>query len=360
MIKRRGGADRCRGRPRRQDPQPPAAHPAREAQCTDLISALLLLSRNERRQGDYRCRQGRGTMLGCASRCSSAANRWNCAWKAASNNACTRRRPPVNVALGNLVGNAVSTAFGRSGGAAAAGRGGGGGHGPGSTQRTRRGCSSAATAAAHAEHSQSGGIGLSIVRRQYCRLCGWSVQVRPGDARAGGSAAAVLAGGMGRGARRQRCFDGIMPGRSRVPRMNTPPPAGAIASRRPRTQRGTAQEIHSRARLRSRLHRPHGSSSGTRRAAATMRRWTWTTGAGSSRGGAALAEIFEASRPIARRRLHLDLPSPGQRRACNFRRATGVAAVAGGRVRRIAAPADRRSTTTGCRRAGNHLLPPVR
>jgi signal transduction histidine kinase len=34
----------------------------------------------------------------------------------------------------------------------------------------------------HAEHSQGGGIGLSIVRR-LCELYGWSVQVRPGEVR---------------------------------------------------------------------------------------------------------------------------------------------------------------------------------
>ena len=33
----------------------------------------------------------------------------------------------------------------------------------------------------HAEHSQGGGIGLSIVRR-LCALYGWSVRVVPGDA----------------------------------------------------------------------------------------------------------------------------------------------------------------------------------
>jgi signal transduction histidine kinase len=34
----------------------------------------------------------------------------------------------------------------------------------------------------HAEHSQGGGIGLSIVRR-LCDLYGWSVRVVPGDER---------------------------------------------------------------------------------------------------------------------------------------------------------------------------------
>jgi signal transduction histidine kinase len=34
----------------------------------------------------------------------------------------------------------------------------------------------------HAEHTQGGGIGLSIVRR-LCALYGWQVKVRPGEER---------------------------------------------------------------------------------------------------------------------------------------------------------------------------------
>ena len=62
----------------------------------------------------------------------------------------------------------------------------------------------------------------------------------------------------------------------------------------------------------------------------------------------------KASRPIATPTAPSDLPSPGQRRApATLRRATGVAAVAGGRVRRIAAPADRRRPRLGAVEAGN-------
>jgi signal transduction histidine kinase len=118
-----------------------------EQQCTDLISALLLLSRNER---------------GLVVDAPEAA---------------------VAVALGNLIGNAVK--YTKSGEVIVQ-------MGSESVRVVDSGPGLSAEDAAklfergyrgtHAGHSQGGGIGLSIVRR-LCELYGWDVRVAPGRER---------------------------------------------------------------------------------------------------------------------------------------------------------------------------------
>jgi signal transduction histidine kinase len=154
-----------------------------EQQCTDLIGALLLLSRNERGHGAadvYRIAE----QLLEAHRTQLAGKPLALHVEGAPGQVIVDApEAAISVALSNLIGNAVK-------------------YTPSGEVRVRLSASgvqvidtgpglSAEDAArlfergyrgSHAEHTQGGGIGLSIVRR-LCALYGWSVKVRPGEER---------------------------------------------------------------------------------------------------------------------------------------------------------------------------------
>jgi signal transduction histidine kinase len=152
-----------------------------EQQCTDLISALLLLSRNERGHG--------ATDVARVAEQLFDAHRGQLGSKplglrldgAPGQVVVDAPESAVTVALGNLVGNAVKyTQQGEvvvrlldnavevidSG--------------PGLSAEDAARLFERGYRGTHAEHSQGGGIGLSIVRR-LCALYGWNVRVVPGE-----------------------------------------------------------------------------------------------------------------------------------------------------------------------------------
>nr|WP_228760387.1 HAMP domain-containing sensor histidine kinase [Lysobacter niastensis] len=153
-----------------------------EQQCTDLISALLLLSRNERGHG--------ATDIGKAAEQLLDAHRAQLGGKPLELHVEGQRglvvdapEAAVAVALGNLIGNAVKyTTEGsvvvrlgqRSVEVIDSG--------PGLSEEDAAKLFQRGYRGTHAGHAQGGGIGLSIVRR-LCMLYGWDVQVRPGRER---------------------------------------------------------------------------------------------------------------------------------------------------------------------------------
>lgn len=153
-----------------------------EQQCTDLISALLLLSRNERGQGTTDVARVAEQLLD-AHRAQLGGKPVVLRMEGERGLMADAPEAAVTVALGNLIGNAVKyTAEGEvvvrlhphavevvdSG--------------PGLSPEDAARLFERGYRGTHAGHSQGGGIGLSIVRR-LCDLYGWSVQVRPGEAR---------------------------------------------------------------------------------------------------------------------------------------------------------------------------------
>lgn len=154
-----------------------------EQQCTDLISALLLLSRSERGHGStdvarvaeqlldaHRAQVGNKPL---ALRLEGEAGRM----------VVDAPESAVSVALGNLIGNAVKyTTEGevivrlhdRSVEVVDSG--------PGLSAEDAAKLFERGYRGTHAEHSQGGGIGLSIVRR-LCDLYDWDVRVVPGEER---------------------------------------------------------------------------------------------------------------------------------------------------------------------------------
>ena len=153
-----------------------------EAQCTDLISALLLLSRNERGSGNTDVGKVAEQLLD-AHRAQLGGKPLQLRLEGGIEQRVDAPESAINVALGNLIGNAVK--YTPSGDVVVRLL-------PGAVEVVDSGPGLSAEDAArlfergyrgtHAEHSQGGGIGLSIVRR-LCELYGWSVQVRPGDVR---------------------------------------------------------------------------------------------------------------------------------------------------------------------------------
>ena len=153
-----------------------------EQQCTDLISALLLLSRNERGHGAADVARIAEQLLD-AHRAQLGGKPIDLRLEGEPGLVVDAPTAAVVVALGNLIGNAVKyTASGEVVVRVL----------PSSVEVVDSGPGLSAEEAArlfergyrgtHAEHSQGGGIGLSIVRR-LCDLYGWNVRVVPGEVR---------------------------------------------------------------------------------------------------------------------------------------------------------------------------------
>ncbi|KRG70104.1 sensor histidine kinase [Pseudoxanthomonas dokdonensis] len=151
-----------------------------EQQGTDLISALLLLSRSERGHGNtdvarvveqllesHRAQLGsKALVLRMEGKCGRVVDAPEAA---------------LSVALGNLIGNAVKyTKQGEvvvrllADGVEVIDSG------PGLSAEDAARLFERGYRGSHAGHSQGGGIGLSIVSR-LCALYGWQVNVRPGE-----------------------------------------------------------------------------------------------------------------------------------------------------------------------------------
>ncbi len=153
-----------------------------EMQCTDLIGSLLLLSRNERGQGNTLVARVAEQLLD-AHRAQLGSKPLTLRMEGESGLTVDAPESAVSVALGNLVGNAVKyTLEGEvvvklmpdsvevidSG--------------PGLSPEDAARLFERGYRGTHAGHSQGGGIGLSIVSR-LCELYGWQVGVRPGEER---------------------------------------------------------------------------------------------------------------------------------------------------------------------------------
>ncbi|QDA57857.1 sensor histidine kinase [Thermomonas aquatica] len=151
-----------------------------EQQCTDLISALLLLSRNERAVGECDVAKVAQQLLD-SHRAQLGGKPLELRLEGATRLVVDAPESAVSVALGNLIGNAVK--YTQSGGVIVRL------HdravdvvdsGPGLSAEDAAKLFERGYRGTHAGHSQGGGIGLSIVRR-LCALYGWDVRVRPGE-----------------------------------------------------------------------------------------------------------------------------------------------------------------------------------
>ena len=153
-----------------------------EQQCTDLIGSLLLLSRNERGQGNTLVARVTEQLLD-AHRAQLGSKPLTLRMEGESGLTVDAPEAAVSVALGNLIGNAVkytlegdvvvrlmadSVEVIDSG--------------PGLSPEDAARLFERGYRGTHAGHSQGGGIGLSIVSR-LCELYGWQVGVRPGETR---------------------------------------------------------------------------------------------------------------------------------------------------------------------------------
>src|SRR5688572_7695526 len=150
-----------------------------EQQCTDLISALLLLSRNERGHGSTDIARLSEQLLD-AHRAQLGGKPLVLRIEGEQGLVVDAPEAAVAVALGNLIGNAVKyTTQGevvvrlhaRSVDVIDSG--------PGLSAEDAAKLFERGYRGTHAGHSQGGGIGLSIVRR-LCELYGWDVRVVPG------------------------------------------------------------------------------------------------------------------------------------------------------------------------------------
>ena len=153
-----------------------------EQQCTDLISALLLLSRNERGHGNTDVARVVDQLLD-AHRATLGGKPLTLRVEGEEGARVDSPEAALSVALGNLIGNAVKyTKEGEvvvrllpdavevvdSG--------------PGLSKEDAARLFERGYRGTHAGHSQGGGIGLSIVSR-LCALYGWEVGVRPGESK---------------------------------------------------------------------------------------------------------------------------------------------------------------------------------
>ncbi len=150
-----------------------------EQQCTDLISALLLLSRNERAVGSCNVAKVAQQQLD-SHRAQLGGKPVELRLEGDAQVQLDVPDSALAVALGNLIGNAVKytpsgevvVRVGRNAVEVID-------SGPGLSAEDAAKLFTRGYRGTHAGHSQGGGIGLSIVRR-LCALYGWDVQVRPG------------------------------------------------------------------------------------------------------------------------------------------------------------------------------------
>jgi signal transduction histidine kinase len=153
-----------------------------EQQCTDLISALLLLSRNERGHGAADVARIAEQLLD-VHRAQLGGKPLELLIEGERGLVVDAPEAAVAVALGNLIGNAVKyTAHGEVVVKLLPGAVEVVDSGPGLTPEDAARLFERGYRGTHAEHSQGGGIGLSIVRR-LCALYGWDVLVQPGAER---------------------------------------------------------------------------------------------------------------------------------------------------------------------------------
>lgn len=153
-----------------------------EQQCTDLIGSLLLLSRNERGQGNTLVARVAEQLLD-AHRAQLGAKQLTLRMEGESGLTVDAPESAVSVALGNLIGNAVKyTLEGEVVVRLLADSVEVIDSGPGLSSEDAARLFERGYRGTHAGHSQGGGIGLSIVSR-LCELYGWQVGVRPGESR---------------------------------------------------------------------------------------------------------------------------------------------------------------------------------
>jgi signal transduction histidine kinase len=162
-----------------------------EQQCTDLISALLLLSRAERGHGNADVARISEQLLD-AHRAQLRGKALELRMEGERGLVVDAPDSAVAVALGNLIGNAVKyTAHGEVVIRVLANAVEVVDSGPGLTAEDAARLFERGYRGTHAEHTNGGGIGLSIVRR-LCTLYGWDVRVVPG--REGGVVATLAFG----------------------------------------------------------------------------------------------------------------------------------------------------------------------
>ena len=150
-----------------------------ERQCTDLISALLLLSRNERGHGSADVGRIAEQLLDM-HRAQLGGKPLELRLEGEHGLVVDAPEAAVAVALGNLIGNAVKyTPQGEVVVRLSANAVEVVDSGPGLTSEEAARLFERGYRGSHAAHSQGSGIGLSIVRR-LCDLYGWNVRVVPG------------------------------------------------------------------------------------------------------------------------------------------------------------------------------------
>ena len=153
-----------------------------EQQCTDLIGSLLLLSRNERGQGNTDVARVVEQLLD-SHRAQLGGKPLALRMEGEQGLVVDAPESALSVALGNLIGNAVKyTLEGEVVVKLMADRVEVVDSGPGLSPEDAARLFERGYRGTHAHHSQGGGIGLSIVSR-LCDLYGWQVAVRPGEQR---------------------------------------------------------------------------------------------------------------------------------------------------------------------------------